>query len=172
MRKLRLAVALFVVALSCHAALMWKKISLGSDGAVFLPSAWTVQAQNHSVLENAYGPGVSCRTLLTAYGGNEVSMSILEYWPCSENMLRDFVLGMAETLRRQSGSSSRPQLGDIRAGNTVASSVTFRANSEYSQKVAAFCEKGKIYCLIAAYKSSTEREMQYIVRNIVNRWKL
>lgn len=58
---------LIIVVLSCCASrVMWKRITLPQSGVISIPQSWRALEADSAVTENAYGPGVSCRTLLSA----------------------------------------------------------------------------------------------------------
>ena len=171
MKRLYCALLLAVLVLSGSAAgLTWKRIRLESAGTISLPQSWNVLPENSAVIENAYGAGVSCRTLLTAQASN-ASITILLYWPYTEENAQKFASDIAETLRRQYGTNSRPSPGEMKIGTIRASSLTYSLDNLNDQKVTAFTRSGKVYCLISNYKHTEEYSFSRLIRNIISRWQ-
>ncbi|MBQ2615602.1 MAG: hypothetical protein IJG51_07975 [Synergistaceae bacterium] len=171
MKRFYSAVLLVIVVISCsNAALAWKRVRLESAGTISIPQSWNVLAGNPDVVENAYGPGVSCRNLLNAEGDN-ATMTVLVYWPYSANIAKTFASDMAETLQKRYGSSSRPRFSEMKRGTFRASSVTYGIGNGNDQKVTAFVNDGKVYCLIISYRHSEEHTFYNFVRSIITRWQ-
>ena len=171
MRKLYYVLALVLVVLFCSAAgLMWKRVPLTQSGVISVPATWRVLETDSAVTENAYGPGVSCRTLLTAESP-VLSAVILMYWPYGGDMPGKFVMDMAESLKKRSGLSSTTRLSEIKIGSLLLSSVTYPVGGGNSQKVTAFIRDGKIYSFITNYKAQDEYNVLRDLRGIMSRWK-
>lgn len=60
--------------------------------------------------------------------------------------------------------------GEIHAGTTHASLVTYQIDSDNDQKVIAFTRAGKVYCLIASYNHSDEYAFHTLLRKVVSSW--
>ncbi|MBR4196392.1 MAG: hypothetical protein IKQ95_06760 [Synergistaceae bacterium] len=172
MRKVYCALLLAVLVISCSAAGMtWKRIRLTDAGTISIPQHWNVLAQDSSVIENAYGKGVSCRTLLSTQASDAL-MAVLLYWPYSGDSAQKFASDIAESLMLRYGSKSRPTNSEMKIGVIRASTVTYRIDSENDQKVTAFTHRGKTFCLVITYRHSDEYRVSRLTRGILSRWQL
>ena len=171
MKRFYCAVLLVIVIISSSAAaLAWKRVHLESAGTISIPQSWNVLEGNSAVIENAYGPGVSCRTLLNTESDN-ATMTVLVYWPYSENIAKKFAADMADTLRKRYASSSRPRFSEMKLGTFRASSVTYGIDGANDQKVTAFVNGGKVYCLITSYSHLQDHAIYTLMRNMISRWQ-
>ena len=169
MRRIYCALVLAVMVISCSAAGMtWKRIQLESAGTISLPSSWNVIAESSSVVENAYGKGVSCRSLLTAEENKTSSLTILTYWPPSGKEPSDVARDVSDSLRPGSGGRRSTA---IKFGNIEASSITYPYDSINAQKVTAFIKGEKIYCLVLTYDAKDEYRTSSLVRHIISHWR-
>ena len=165
-----LLVAVLVFGLNA-AADLWQKIPLEGSGKISIPKSWNVKASSDSVLENAYGQGVSRRILLEADGPASSSLIVMKFWPAKGITLDDFAQDLAASLRVQNGVSSLSRAGDMFFGSIKATSMTYRVSPERDQKLTAFAQGGSLYCFILSYKSSDERSMLALTRHIIRRWE-
>ena len=171
MRRVLCALLLAAIVISCAAAAMtWKRVRLESAGTISIPQSWKVLDAASSVTENAYGKGVSCRTLLSAEGA-DASMTVLLYWPYSGENAQKFASDIAETLRLRYGSKSRTRPGEMKIGSIRASSVTYSIDDVNDQRVTAFTHDGKAYCMVSNYRHAEEYSFSKLLRNILSRWQ-
>ncbi|MBQ3585418.1 MAG: hypothetical protein II964_01765 [Synergistaceae bacterium] len=170
MKKFLYAVflAALVFAYSAASITSWKRIRLESAGTISLPSSWNVIAESSSVVENAYGKGVSCRSLLTAEENKTSSLTILTYWPPSGKEPSDVARDVSDSLRPGSGGRRSTA---IKFGNIEASSITYPYDSINAQKVTAFIKGEKIYCLVLTYDAKDEYRTSSLVRHIISHWR-
>ncbi len=169
MRKFYRAVVFVVFFLVCCAAapIPWRRIRLESAGTIMLPSSWNVIAESSPALENAYGQGVYCRSLLSAQEGND-TLSILTYWPAPEKKSSEVAADIARSMR--GGLSHRDSAGELQFGNIRVSSVTYNLDSQNAQKVTAFIREGKIYSIILTYRRNHENKIAKLLQRIISRW--
>ncbi len=171
MKRIYCAILLALLVVSSLAAkAAWKKIRLESAGTISLPHSWNVSTENSAVIQNAYGQGVSCRTLLTAEAPN-LSMSILMYWPYDGNNAQKFASDMADSLRLQLGTQSQASSGEMSMGTIRASSVTYALDGSNDQRVTAFVHGKRIFCLVSNYRHADEYAFSRMMRNIISRWQ-
>ena len=159
MKRVYCALSLAVLMLVSSAAApiaKWKRIVLKDAGTIVLPDSWNVITENLPVLENAYGPGVTSRCLMTAENDDKSLMSVLVYWPSEGRTSSQAAGDIASSLRRNNAVSSPPLAGEIRTKDITASSVTYQTRRNTHQKVAAFIHDNKIFCIISDYSSSDE----------------
>ncbi len=169
MRNFYRAVVCVVLLLVCCAAapVQWRRIPIESAGTIMLPSSWNVIAESSPTLENAYGKGVFCKSLLSAQEGNN-TLTILTYWPAPEKRSSEIAADIARSLR--GGLSYRDSAGEMKFGNIRVSSVTYHLDSQNSQKVTAFIHNGKIYSLIMVYRRNDENNIAKLLQRIISRW--
>ena len=174
MRRVYCAVVLAVLVFVYSAAspiISWKRIHLESAGTISLPASWNVIAESSPVMDNAYGNGISCRSLLTAEENNSSSLTILTYWPSSGKEPSDVARDVANSLRKDYSGSSRLRSTAIKFGDITASSITYPSDSRNAQKVTAFTNRGKIYCLVMTYSTGDEYRISSLVRHIISHWR-
>ena len=171
MRKLYCAVVFVVLLFVCCAAapIPWRRIRLESSGTIMLPSTWNIIAESSPALENAYGKGVFCRSLLSAQEGN-ATLAILTYWPAPEKTSSEVASDIARSLRGSLDSSRRNPAGEMQFGNMRVSSVTYNLDTENAQKVSAFIREGKIYSIIMTYRRNDENKTVKLIQRIISRW--
>ena len=98
-------------------------------------------------------------------------MTVLLYWPYSGDNAQKFASDIAGTLRLRYGSKSRPRPGEMKIGNIRASSVTYSIDDINDQRVTAFVQDGKAYCLVSSYRHNEEYSFSRLLRNIISRWQ-
>ncbi len=171
MRRVYCALLLAVLVILCSAAGMtWKRIRLTDAGTISIPQHWNVLAENSAVIQNAYGPGVSCRTLLSAQEPN-ASMTVLMYWPYTGDDARKLASDIAESLRLQYGSQSRTTTNESNIGSIRATTLTYMIDSGNDQKITAFTHRGKAHCVIMTYRHEEEYRFSRLARGILSRWQ-
>lgn len=104
----------------------------------------------------------------TRFWSNNDSLPILPY---SGENAQKFASDMADSLRMRYSSNSRPQFSEMKIGNIRASSVTYGIDNANDQKVTAFVQGGKIYCIVTSYKHSEEYTFSKLVRNVITSWR-
>lgn len=174
MRRFYCAVVLAALVFVYSAAspiISWKRIHLESAGTISLPASWNVIAESSPVMDNAYGNGISCRSLLTAEENNSSSLTILTYWPSSGKEPSDVARDVADSLRKDYSGSGGRRSTAIKFGDITASSITYPSDSRNSQKITAFINGGKIYCLIMTYATKDEYRISSLVRHIISHWR-
>lgn len=173
MRRVYLFCAVVALLLCSAAGVRWKRVYVESSGvgngeAIYLPYTWDIIADSSHIIENAYGQGVSCKSLLTAQEGDS-SLSILTYWPAPNKKPDEIARDIDGAIGGNISSSA--SLSDMKIGDIRASSLTSKADSSNNRKVTAFIHGGKIYCLILNYPISQEYSTITLVRNIISRWR-
>ena len=170
MKRVYCAVVLaaLVFVYSAASPISWKRIHLESAGTISLPASWNVIAESSPVMDNAYGNGISCRSLLTAEENNSSSLTILTYWPSSGKEPSDVARDVSDSLRPGSGGRRSTA---IKFGNIEASSITYPYDSINAQKVTAFIKGEKIYCLVLTYDAKDEYRTSSLVRHIISHWR-
>ena len=172
MRRLYCAVVFAFLVVVCSAAspVLLKRVRLESAGIISIPASWNIIAKSSPVIENAYGPGVSCRSLLTAQDGTS-TLSIFTYWPAPNKTSSEAANDISKSLRGISQPSRFDNESELQVGNIRASVISYPLDGENYQKVAAFIHGKKIYCAVINYRPDDEYEITNLVRRIINYWR-
>lgn len=172
MRRLYCAVvfALLVVVCSAASPVRLKRVRLESAGTISIPVSWKIIAESSPIVENAYGPGVSGRSLLSAQDGTS-TLAIFTYWPAPDKTSTEIAQEISRSLRGISQPSRFDKASEMQFGTIRASVISYPLDNENYQKVTAFIHGGKIYCVVINYRPDDEYEISGLVRRIINYWR-
>ena len=173
MRKIYCAFVVVLLVLVCSAAspVRLKRVRLESAGTISIPASWNVIAESSPVSENAYGQGVSGRSLLTARNDDGSTLAIFTYWPAPNKTSSEVAKDVSKSLRGISQPSRFDKESEMQFGNIRASIISYPLDGGIYQKVTAFIHGGKIYCAVINYRPDDEYEITNLVRRIINYWR-